>query len=44
MTQRIVLRGDNAVAYEDQVRVAFGATLADGMKRIADALVAASDR
>jgi len=42
ITQRIVLWGDNATAYEDQVRVSFGATLADGMKRIADALLTAA--
>lgn len=39
MTQLIVLSGDNATAYEDQVRSSFGATLADGMKRIAAAIV-----
>jgi hypothetical protein len=42
ITQRIVLSGDNAVAYVDQVRSAFGSTLPDGMKRIADALVRAA--
>jgi|SRR4051794_40250619 len=41
ITQRIVLSGDNAVAYADQVRVGFGSTLPDGMKRIAAALVRA---
>jgi hypothetical protein len=41
ITQRIVLSGDNAAAYGDQVRAGFGSTLADGMKRIADALVRA---
>jgi len=41
ITQRIVLRGDNAAAYADHVRTVFGATLSDGMKRIADALVKA---
>jgi len=35
MTQRIVLSGDNAAAYADQVKEGFGPTLADGMKRIA---------
>jgi len=42
ITQRIVLWGDNATAYEEQVRASFGSTLADGMKRIADALLAAA--
>jgi hypothetical protein len=41
ITQRIVLSGDNAAAYADQVRADFGSTLADGMKRLADALVRA---
>ena len=41
ITQRIVLSGDNAAAYADQVRVGFGSTLPDGMKRIAAALVRA---
>jgi hypothetical protein len=41
ITQRIVLSGDNAAAYIDQVRSGFGSTLPDGMKRIADALVRA---
>jgi hypothetical protein len=41
ITQRIVLSGDNASAYADQVRVGFGSTLSDGMKRIVDALVGA---
>jgi hypothetical protein len=42
ITQRIVLSGDNATAYADQVRLSFGSTLPDGMKRIADALVTAA--
>ena len=41
ITQRIVLSGDNATAYVDQVRAGFGSTLPDGMKRIADALARA---
>lgn len=41
ITQRIILSGDNATAYADQVRAGFGSTLAGGMKRIADALVVA---
>jgi len=42
ITQRIALSGDNAAAYADQVRVGFGSTLADGMKRVADALATAA--
>jgi hypothetical protein len=38
LTQRIVLWGANAQAYVNQVQAGFGSTLADGMKRIADAL------
>jgi hypothetical protein len=38
ITQRILLWGDNAQAYVNQVQAGFGSTLADGMKRIADAL------
>jgi hypothetical protein len=41
ITQRIVLSGDNAAAYATQVQAGFGSTLADGMKRIADAMVRA---
>jgi hypothetical protein len=41
ITQRIVLSGENAAAYADHVRAGFGSTLADGMKRIANALVMA---
>ena len=41
ITQRIVLSGDNAGAYADQVRSGFASTLPDGMKRIANALVSA---
>jgi hypothetical protein len=41
ITQRIVLTGENAHAYADQVRAGFGSSLPDGMKRIADALVRA---
>ncbi len=41
ITQRIVLSGNNAPAYVDQVQAGFGANLADGMKRIADAMVRA---
>jgi hypothetical protein len=38
ITQRVVLSGAKAGAYEDQVRTGFGANLADGMKRIAEAM------
>jgi len=38
ITQRIVLSGDNATEYADQVRTGFGSTLDDGMRRIADAM------
>ena len=38
ITQRIVLWGANADAYVSDVQAGFGSTLADGMKRIADAL------
>ena len=38
ITQRILLWGDNAKAYVNQVQAGFGSTLADGMKKIADAL------
>jgi hypothetical protein len=41
ITQRIVLSGDNATAYADQVQAVFGSTLPDGMKRIADAMARA---
>jgi len=38
LTQRLVLWGANAAAYVTQVQAGFGPTVADGMKRIADAL------
>jgi hypothetical protein len=41
ITQRIVLSGDNATDYADQVRAGFASTLVDGMRRIAEALVRA---
>jgi len=41
ITQRMTLSGDNAAVYADHVRAGFGATLSDGMQRIADAMVAA---
>jgi hypothetical protein len=42
ITQRIVLAGDNAAAYVNQLQADFGSNLADGMKRIADAMVMAA--
>lgn len=39
ITQRILLSGENAEKYAAQVRSSFGATLADGMKRIAMAML-----
>ena len=41
MTQRIVLSGDDATAYVDQVQAGFGSTLDDGMMKIAEALTRA---
>jgi hypothetical protein len=41
ITQRIVLSGDNATAYVNQVQAGFGSNLSDGMKRIADAMAKA---
>ena len=41
ITQRIVLAGDNATAYANQVQASFGSTLPDGMKRIANAMARA---
>jgi hypothetical protein len=42
ITQHIVLSGENATAYATHVASQFGSTLADGMKRIADAMSIAS--
>jgi len=42
LSQRIVLAGDNAASYAPQVQAAFGANLADGMTRIANAMAAAA--
>lgn len=39
ITQRIVLAGDNAAAYVTHVQAGFGSNLADGMKKIAEAMV-----
>ena len=44
MTQRIVLSGDNAAAYADQFETGFKPGLADGMKRLANEMVAAERR
>jgi hypothetical protein len=41
ITQRIVLLGDNATAYVNQVQAGFGSNLADGMSRIADEMAKA---
>jgi len=41
ITQRIVLSGDNAKAYVNQVEAGFGSNLAEGMRRIADAMAEA---
>jgi hypothetical protein len=41
MTQRMVLSGDNAAAYANHIQGSFGATLLDGMKRIAEAMARA---
>jgi|SRR5215470_2598422 len=38
ITQRIVLSGENATAYLNQVQTGFGSNLPDGMRRIADAM------
>ena len=42
ITQRIVLAGDNAAAYVNQVQAGFGSNLPDGMRRIADVIVRAA--
>ena len=41
ITQRIVLSGDNARTYVNQVQAGFGSNLSDGMKRIADTMARA---
>ena len=41
LTQRIVLSGDNAGAYAEQVEVGFGPSLPDGMRRVATEMAAA---
>jgi hypothetical protein len=42
MTQRVVLSGDHAAAYESIIRARFESTLADGMKRIAEVMASSS--
>ena len=44
MTQKIVLSGDNAAAYVEQVEAGFSPSLADGMRRIATEMAAAERR
>jgi hypothetical protein len=41
ITQRIVLSGDNATAYVEQIQAGFGSNLQGGMKRIAAAMTKA---
>ena len=41
ITRCILLSGDYATRYANHVREGFGLTLADGMKRIADAMASA---
>jgi hypothetical protein len=43
LTQRLVLSGENALAYREQVRSAFGPNLPGGMMRIATAMCNAAD-
>jgi hypothetical protein len=44
MTQKIVLAGENAAAYVEQVRAGFSPGLADGMRRIAADMAAGQRR
>src|SRR5262249_48715875 len=44
MTQSIVLSGDNAAAYAEQVEAGFSPSLADGMRKIATEMAAAERR
>lgn len=44
MTQKIVLAGENAAAYAEQVRAGFSPALAGGMRRIAAEMEAAQRR
>lgn len=41
LTQRIVLTGDNAASYTEQVKAGFGSNLQSGMERIAAEMAAA---
>jgi Polyketide cyclase / dehydrase and lipid transport len=41
LTQRIVLSGDNATAYAEEVEASFGANLLGGMKKIATTIATA---
>jgi hypothetical protein len=41
LTQHIVLSGDNAGAYAEQVKAGFGPNLPDGMKKVAAEMAAA---
>ena len=42
LTQRMELRGDNAVTYIDEIRAGFEPNLAPGMRRVAENIVRAS--
>jgi hypothetical protein len=42
ITQRIVLSGENATAYVNQVQATFGSNLPGGMERIAAAMATAA--
>ena len=44
LTQRIVLAGENAAAYTEQVEAGFGSNLPSGMKKIAAAMTEAEAR
>lgn len=44
MTQKIVLAGENAAAYAEQIKAGFSPGLADGMRRIAADMAAAERR
>ena len=44
MTQKIVLSGDNAAAYAEQVEAGFSPGLANGMRRIASEMAVAERR
>ena len=43
VTQRMVLAGDNGLAYRGEVEIGFGENLPAGMKKIAAAMAAAED-